>query len=890
MACLTLVLLALYGGLSGLSTAAIAAPELQFRAGTPSDRDGDGIDNAVDGDDDNDLVADEDEPPGDADGDGVPNGFDTDADNDGIADLVEAITDPALLALLDANGDGVLDADVEVGANGMADLAESAPDTGSFITGRVDVDGDGVPDPYDLDSDNDGLADVVEAGGTDADGDARVDRFRDFDDDGRDDQLSLFPIVPRDTDGDGLLDFRDTDSDGDGASDRRESSGTDTDGDGVIDGFVDDDGDGLDDRVAAEAVVPIDSGGDRRPDHLDADFTPDSIGSVGDLPSGAGNDGAGRPVTGRAGNALGGCSIAAHGRAGSAPVVDPTLVALALLSLGALGLGTRRRRAAASVAAVLALGGCTSFERPRDGFGIDGYHAGAGIGASRLDADLDGTSFVADDRGSTSAQLTFGATLAPWLDGEVRAADLGSMTFEGGGSIGYQVVDVGAVVRQRRGVGECCRGIALTAATELRARAAGVTYDVNRVAMAAAFAHDDPSLLWRWSERLRAVALVRGPGRYRSGAVADAVADAMTELRLAALKARTSGEQKPLAEAEANVRHLLRTANGDGLDVYRPLDSPPLDSTTFIEHAGHLHRIDCDSAGELQLHMRLCSLAELDRRAKVVRSDWRRCLRHGKEAAHRVAAWEALDESLESLDQILAVRPWCTGLTLIVSESLHQVPWMALPSLAGVSLSVGPSGAAVAPKQKANSHYTEPDVVLAAGPGLAHVDDELTRLMAVWPGAKVFPTGTTSVNELITAVSGSHVVHLAAHGTFRSDASMFSALEFDDGPMTAIDLEGVEIAPEVAILSACDAGTSSVLPGNETLGMVPALLSVGCHSVIAPVLPVADEDCHAVMEEIHRGLAGGLAPSRALNEAAKRFPAGSEEQRLASSFVCFGVG
>ena len=47
-----------------------------------------------------------------------------------------------------------------------------------------DSDGDGYADYLDLDSDNDGIADIVEAGGTDTDGDGKVDDGTDTDGDG----------------------------------------------------------------------------------------------------------------------------------------------------------------------------------------------------------------------------------------------------------------------------------------------------------------------------------------------------------------------------------------------------------------------------------------------------------------------------------------------------------------------------------------------------------------------------------------------------------------------------------------------------------------------------------------------------------------------------------
>ena len=49
---------------------------------------------------------------------------------------------------------------------------------------NTDSDGDGTDDHLDIDSDNDGIADIVEAGGTDSDEDGLVDNFTDTDNDG----------------------------------------------------------------------------------------------------------------------------------------------------------------------------------------------------------------------------------------------------------------------------------------------------------------------------------------------------------------------------------------------------------------------------------------------------------------------------------------------------------------------------------------------------------------------------------------------------------------------------------------------------------------------------------------------------------------------------------
>ncbi|WP_299112218.1 PA14 domain-containing protein, partial [uncultured Winogradskyella sp.] len=105
------------------------------------------------------------------------------------------------------------------------------PDGKVFIFGNVnsacDSDGDGVPNQLDLDSDNDGIYDVDEAGNgnLDSDNDGDIDNddvgFNDGDGNGADDTAEA--TTPIDTLNDGSYDYQNTDSDGDGCSDANEA-------------------------------------------------------------------------------------------------------------------------------------------------------------------------------------------------------------------------------------------------------------------------------------------------------------------------------------------------------------------------------------------------------------------------------------------------------------------------------------------------------------------------------------------------------------------------------------------------------------------------------------------------------------------------------------------
>ena len=279
--------------LSALIVAILIAPmSATVLAADGPDSDGDGVANTVDLDDDNDGILDvnegltdgngdgvHDSSSTDTDGDGTPDGLDLDSDNDGILDNLETRTDREDVKALDQNPNGAIDISFSVGANGIADRIETSPESGVLRFNLLDSDGDGTPDFRDTDSDNDGIFDIVEAGGNDDDNDGRVDNFFDADDKGVADSIQASALPIFDTDGDGILDYRDTDSDNDTISDAVESAGssasrpTDTDADGAADyRESDSDGDGVPDRIEAGAQPgqPADTNGDGLRDFQDA--------------------------------------------------------------------------------------------------------------------------------------------------------------------------------------------------------------------------------------------------------------------------------------------------------------------------------------------------------------------------------------------------------------------------------------------------------------------------------------------------------------------------------------------------------------------------------------------------------------------------------------------
>ncbi|MFK7776200.1 MAG: T9SS type A sorting domain-containing protein [Saprospiraceae bacterium] len=212
----------------------------------------------------------------DSDNDGLPNVIDLDSDNDGIPDLVEA-------GGIDTNGDGLADITTDADNDGFVDVYDSDDDgsvgvedatdpllmTGGtdsnndglandvaiiFIDGsnnNYDTDGDGFIDGLDLDADDDGIPDIIEAGGTSPNSDGMVDVL----------------AAPWDSDNDGLADIYDENN----AGIALVETTADTNSDGQVNAT---------ERMSAGSTNIINVDADNYPNHLDLDADNDGITDV----------------------------------------------------------------------------------------------------------------------------------------------------------------------------------------------------------------------------------------------------------------------------------------------------------------------------------------------------------------------------------------------------------------------------------------------------------------------------------------------------------------------------------------------------------------------------------------------------------------------------------
>ncbi|MFM6926322.1 MAG: T9SS type A sorting domain-containing protein, partial [Ferruginibacter sp.] len=220
----------------------------------------------------------------DLDGDGIPNFLDLDSDNDGIPDIVEA-------GAPDTNNNGKVDGFTDVNGDGLHDSYINAgalilTGTDGNNDGRADswpnknMDRDLRPNAYDMDSDGDGIVDVIEAGLPDANFDGKVDGT--IGANGWSTSVSsLGSLNLRSTDADGKPDYLDIDSDDDGIPDNIEGQTTagyklplltDADGDGLALPY-----DNLPAAFGGSGILVYDHDGDGTPDYRDTDSDADGL-------------------------------------------------------------------------------------------------------------------------------------------------------------------------------------------------------------------------------------------------------------------------------------------------------------------------------------------------------------------------------------------------------------------------------------------------------------------------------------------------------------------------------------------------------------------------------------------------------------------------------------
>jgi hypothetical protein len=447
----------------------------------------------------------------------------------------------------------------------------------------------------------------------------------------------------------------------------------------------------------------------------------------------------------------------------------------------------------------------------------------------------------------------------------------------------------------RRGIGLLDEYRVSLGAAELRASTGVQGQALALEGLRLALASGNAARVLSWTESWRAGAL-----RMKSVSPPDdpRLEDALASLRAvsadvesAVLAGKPAGALRvQLVRAEQRVRDLTRQTSG-AVAVFKPPSVASLASALgssalieFVEYDGVLMAVVL-AGGRASLHS-LGAVEGVVREIRLLRFALHRLVTLPPQlpnlAVARSSAAHAASLLARRLMDPLAARIDGRPLVVVPTGALNGLPWAVLNR----QVTVAPSAsvwlrACSVPDASGES-------VLAAGPRMAAAPAEIKAISAHVPG-RVLVDAEATVSAVASAMDGAALAHIAAHGSFRIDNPLFSALELADGPLTVYDIERLRQPPTRVVLSACDTGQSAVRPGDELMGFTAALLGLGTRTLIAPVVPVPTDGTAPVMVELHQKLAAGMAPAEAL-AAVQRAAADDAAYAAAVGFVCFGAG
>ncbi len=203
---------------------------------------------------------------------------------------------------------------------------------------------------------------------------------------------------------------------------------------------------------------------------------------------------------------------------------------------------------------------------------------------------------------------------------------------------------------------------------------------------------------------------------------------------------------------------------------------------------------------------------------------------------------------------------------------LHALPLGDAPLLARHAVSYAPARSVHAACRMRGAHARGHGIALFGDPtdDRANAAQMVAALGAQFETTPLFGSGVTQA-ALAEAFARAAVLHYQGHAVFDRRDPPSSGLVLADGVRFSVaELMRLQAVPaRLVVLAACEGGLNDLGPGDEPLGVVPALLGAGVAGVLAALWNVRDDAARAFMTAFYEALEMGAAsPAGAARQAA----------------------
>ena len=190
-------------------------------------------------------------------------------------------------------------------------------------------------------------------------------------------------------------------------------------------------------------------------------------------------------------------------------------------------------------------------------------------------------------------------------------------------------------------------------------------------------------------------------------------------------------------------------------------------------------------------------------------------------------------------------------------EGLWSIPWQAFPFLAEeegeLALRLTPMIAG-RPFEKSEPG-TGVAIWIGANGHLPNIGRERDLLLERFPGAII----CESRAEVLAKMQNQSVelVHVSAHGRHQDGNPMFSYIDFEDGPLYAAEITGMNFRTQRAVLLSCESGRVSIPFRREPDGLSRAFLARGAEEVVGSSWLLDDDAAYMLFDALYENSTRG---------------------------------
>ena len=239
------------------------------------------------------------------------------------------------------------------------------------------------------------------------------------------------------------------------------------------------------------------------------------------------------------------------------------------------------------------------------------------------------------------------------------------------------------------------------------------------------------------------------------------------------------------------------------------------------------------------------------------------------------SAQGVLRELYEALFASVAERVAGRKLIFIPFDALHNVPFQALYDgreylLDRHEISCAPSARLYALAASQPAYAPQRTLIVGAPDAVApQISNEVDALCQLFPQADCLTGAAATLAQVTQAAPASDLIHIAAHGVFRQDNPLFSALKLADGWLNFYDICALRLRAPLVVLSGCNTGAQQVYVGDEALGLARGFMTAGAASLVVSLWAVHDQATAQLMTFFYTRLQEGVAARTALWDAAR---------------------